>query len=160
MMILDRRSLFHILIIALVCLMTASSVTSPALARKQANENGQVELALVRVTADGESEITVPPGSNSSCFNLDSTRFLIDVDGSTTLYAFDPNTLAYSREKSLVGSAHLDGCQWSAYSPDRLFGFTAGDGFQCLTHIYDYDLNTKSYSHQRLLRRTRRRRRR
>ncbi|MEK6287230.1 MAG: fibronectin type III domain-containing protein [Acidobacteriota bacterium] len=102
------------------------------------------DTRIVRVTDERDGRATLTPRVNSSSFNLDSSRFFVDLDGKPTLYTLDPSNLGIQKQGPLFGSIALqsDSCQWSATNPDTVIGLDSTDS----TRIYGYDTRSGSYT--------------
>lgn len=102
------------------------------------------DARVVRVTDARDGQATLAPRVNSSSFNVDSSRFFVDLDGKPTLYTLDPSNLAIQKQGPLFSSIELqsDSCQWSATDPDTVIGLDTIDS----TRIYAYDIRSGSYT--------------
>ena len=97
---------------------------------------------IVRVTDSRDGQARLASRVDSSSFNLDSSRFFVNLDGVPTLYAFDPSSLAIQKQGFLFGSLPLqfDSCHWSAAETDTIFGLGSVDS----ARIYAYDTRSGS----------------
>ncbi len=98
---------------------------------------------IVRVTDSRDGYVTVPRRINSSSFNLDSSRFLVTIDGVATLYGFNSATLETQKQGPVFGSIKLDAetCYWSAADRDTIIGVEAGTA-----RIYTYNTSDGNYT--------------
>jgi len=118
--------------------------SSSSATRRSSTASGEVEMQIVRVGGSGEGELPAVPGSTYSSFNLDSTRFLIEREGRTAIYTFDPTTLAFSFREFLFNGPELEACHWSTLSSHTVFGVTLSKAQQ--PQIVSYDVDNKTYS--------------
>ncbi|PYT09041.1 MAG: hypothetical protein DMF60_03375 [Acidobacteria bacterium] len=97
---------------------------------------------IVRVTDSRDGQARLASRVDSSSFNLDSSRFFVNLDGVPTLYTFDPSSLAIEKQGILFGSLPLqfDSCHWSASATDTIFGLGSADS----ARIYAYDTRSGS----------------
>src|SRR5205814_754746 len=62
---------------------------------------------IVRVTDSRDGQARLASRVDSSSFNLDSSRFFVNLDRVPTLYTFDPSSLAIEKQGILFGSLPL-----------------------------------------------------
>ncbi|HWP42682.1 MAG TPA: hypothetical protein VNO14_05570, partial [Blastocatellia bacterium] len=67
---------------------------------KVIDEPGQ-GIKLIRVTNRDDGRLPLVAGTGGSSFNLNSTRFFIEIDGVPTLYSFDPSRLTFQKQGPL-----------------------------------------------------------
>ena len=92
---------------------------------------------IVRVTDSRDGRATLETGSNRSSFNLDSSRFILTLDGVANLYAFDASSLRIQKIGPLFNAAALrsDSWHWSAKEAGTIIGLESTDS----PRIYAYD---------------------
>jgi hypothetical protein len=92
---------------------------------------------MVRVTDSRDGQASLATRVDSSSFNLDSSRFFVNLEGVPTLYSFDPSSLTIHKQGFLFGSLPLqfDSCHWSSAETDTIFGLGPADS----ARIYAYD---------------------
>jgi len=100
---------------------------------------------IVRVTDGRDGQAVLSAQETSSSFNLDSTRFFVNLDGTPTLYGFDPSTFEVKKQGALFNSLSLqfDSCQWSATEADTVIGLGRIESADS-TRLYAYDTRTGS----------------
>src|SRR6185295_19673553 len=79
---------------------------------------------IVRVTDERDAVDASVSTAGSSSFNIDSTRFVVSLDGTPTLYNFEPEDLKFQKQGPLFGDIPIqfDGSNWSASNRDTLIG--------------------------------------
>ena len=103
------------------------------------------ETKIVRVTDNQDARAAAVSTSEGSSFNANSTRFLVSLDGVTTVYSFDASRLRIKKGERLFDRATLDrnSAQWSASDPEMIFGLEAAAG---TVRIQAYDLRARALS--------------
>jgi purple acid phosphatase-like protein len=102
------------------------------------------ESRIVRVTdsRDGEAKIS----SSGSSFNLDSSRFIVNLDGTPMLYSMDPSTFEIHKQgppfETRFGSSPVqaDSLHWSAVEASTIIGLESADS----AIIFSYDTRSGS----------------
>jgi Purple acid Phosphatase, N-terminal domain len=102
---------------------------------------------IVRVTDSHDGQAVLAAEVNSSSFNLDSTRFFVNLDGTPILYAINPSSLEIQKQGSLFGSIPLqfDSCHWSSAEPDTIIGLGRLESADS-SRLYGYDTRSGSYT--------------
>jgi hypothetical protein len=102
---------------------------------------------IVRVTDTRDGQALLPVRVNSSSFNLDSTRFFVNIDGIPNLFTFNPSSLEIQKQGSLVSSISLqfDSCHWSAAEADTIIGLGRLE-LSNSARLYAYDTRSGSYT--------------
>lgn len=97
-------------------------------------------LRIVRVTDTRDGQPT--PASSGSSFNLDSSHFIVNLDGTPMLYAIDPASLELHKQGMLFGTSAVqaDGLHWSAVDASAILGLESADS----AIIFSYDTRTGS----------------
>jgi hypothetical protein len=156
--IAKKQSLFVVWTVIALLIVQQSVIarisTSPANVRRGSNavltESGKVfidsksETKIARVTDSRDGQAVLAQRINSSSFNLDSSLFIVSLDGVSTLYAFDPFSFSVRKQGPLFGSAELqaDSCHWSAVEAETIFGLDSTDS----ARIYAYNTRLGSYT--------------
>jgi len=98
------------------------------------------ETRIVRVTdtRDGQPALA----SSGSSFNLDSSHFIVELDGTPMLYAIDAASLEIHKQGMLFGTSAVqaDGLHWSAVDASTIIGLESADS----ATIFSYDTRTGS----------------
>jgi len=102
------------------------------------------ETRFVRVTDSRDGQTALARRINNSSFNMDSTRFVVSLDGVAMLYSFDPSVFGVRKQGPLLGSIELQSssCQWSAVEADTIFGLDSADA----ARLYAYNTKLGSYT--------------
>jgi Purple acid Phosphatase, N-terminal domain len=79
------------------------------------------DTCVLRVT--DENDALSADVIQTTSFNADATRFVVNLDGAATLYRFDAASLSLSKEGPLCGQQSLavDSLQWSAVEANTIF---------------------------------------
>ncbi len=99
---------------------------------------------IVRVTDERDGADAQVSNAGSSSFNLDATRFFVSLDGTPTLYNFEPEDLRFQKEGPLFGDIPIqfDGSTWSARDRNTLIGLADSSS---AARIYSYNTRTRDY---------------
>jgi hypothetical protein len=97
---------------------------------------------IVRVTDARDGQSALASRVNGSSFNLDSSRFIVTLDGTPMLYAIDPSSLEIHKQGMLFGSSavQVQGLHWSAVDAGTIMGLESADS----AVIFSYDTRTGS----------------
>ena len=97
---------------------------------------------IVRVTDPRDGQATVASRVNRSSFNLDSSRFIIDLDGTPMLYSMDKSSLEIHKLGPFLGSgvAQADSLHWSAVEAGTIIGLESSGS----ARIFAYDTRSGS----------------
>lgn len=100
---------------------------------------------IIRVTDRNDGNNAGVAYSYWNLFNVDSTKFIVFIDGTSYLYNFDKSTDKVTKVGQLFpqGSPILsfEGMIWSAKDPDILYGFVV-----MIPKIYKFNVVTKNYT--------------
>ena len=99
---------------------------------------------FVRVTDSRDGQTALARRINNSSFNMDSSRFVVSLDGVAMLYSFDPSLFLARKQGPLFVSIELQAtsCQWSAADADTIFGLDSADA----ARLYAYNTKLGSYT--------------
>ena len=102
--------------------------------------------SIVRVTDRRDGASALVPDAGGSSFNLDSTRFIVDLDGTPTLYSFDPGHLEFQKEGPLFANApvQFESFLWSAAQRDTVLGLANSPDNN--STVYSYNTRTRTYT--------------
>jgi len=95
---------------------------------------------IVRVTDKRDGQATL--ASSGSSFNLDSSRFIVNLDGTPMLYAIEPTSLEIHKQGMLFGTSAVqaEGLHWSAVDASTIIGLESADS----AIIFSYDTRSGS----------------
>jgi hypothetical protein len=97
---------------------------------------------IVRVTDSRDGQATLASRVNASSFNLDSSRFIVNLDGTPMLYSMEPSTLQIHKQGPFFGSSAVkaDSLHWSAVEAGTIIGLESADS----ARIVAYDTQSGS----------------
>ena len=95
---------------------------------------------VLRVTDPRDGQATVASRVNGSSFNLDSSRFIVNVDGAPVLYSMEPSSLEIRKQGQLFGlsTAVADSLHWSAIDAGTIIGLESAGS----ARIFAYDTSS------------------
>jgi hypothetical protein len=98
------------------------------------------ESRIVRVTDTRDGQATL--ASSGSSFNLDSSRFIVNLDGTPMLYAIEPFSLEIHKQGMLFGTSAVqtESLHWSAVDAGTVIGLESADS----AIIFSYDTRSGS----------------
>lgn len=150
-----KQSLFAVWTIILALVLQQSSIirayvrpnTGAIRSEGPLSEAGSVFIApnthtkVVRVTDPRDGEAKLASGVNGSSFNLDSSRFIVNLDGTAMLYSMEPSTLEVHKQGPIFGTTfqssavQADSLHWSATEANTIIGLESADS----ARIFGYD---------------------
>lgn len=95
---------------------------------------------IVRVTDSRDGQASISARVNASSFNLDSSRFIVNVDGTPVLYSMTPASLVTRKQGPLFGLSGVqpESLRWSAVDASTIIGLeNAGS-----SRLIAYDTNS------------------
>ncbi len=97
---------------------------------------------IVRVTDSRDGQATLASRVNGSSFNLDSSRFIVNLDGTPMLYSMEPSSLKIHKQGPFLGSSALqaDSLHWSAVEAGTIIGLESEGS----ARIFTYDTRSGS----------------
>ena len=101
---------------------------------------------IVRVTDRRDGASALVPDAGGSSFNLDSTRFVVDLDGTPTLYSFEPRELKFQKEGPLFADppVRFESFLWSATERDTVLALANSNNNNA--SIYSFNTRTGTYT--------------
>src|ERR1041384_160857 len=142
------------IILALLVQQSAFARITPQLTSRDTSADGLAPQAgnifidsnsgskIVRVTDSRDGQAAISSRANFSSFNLNSSRFIVNLDGAPVLYSIAKLTLEIQKQLQLASLNVLqpDSIRWSAVDPNTIIGLDNTGS----ARLFAYDTNSGS----------------